>query len=240
MGDRYLGASVFRGEPADLTAALERDPPTLPGPGERWRGYTVLGVPFRCGDLLTLRRFPARSSGGACTSVWHRAASGRWTFYSDVPADQGCARFFDSVIDELVHAPIRIEWPDPRSLIVSVDGGRTISWSLELASTVATRLFTRLAAAMPEQSWNDPRVRGILESLAPILLRTGRLRLSGATPSGCRFVTTPRAVWAVTASRATVDGRPLGPMAPLPQQVALAGFWIPRRALFTIGESRIE
>jgi hypothetical protein len=240
MGNRYLGVSMSGGEPADLTAALERDPPALPGPGERSRGYTVLGVPFLSGDLLALRRFPSTSSGSACTSVWHRAASGRWTFYADVPADEGCARYFDSGIDELVHAPIRIEWPDLRSLIVSVNGGRTISWSLELASTVATRLFTRLASAMPERSWNDPRVRGVLESLAPILLRTGRLRLSGPTPSGYRFVTTPRAVWAVASSRAMLDGRPLGPMAPLPEQVALAGFWIPRRALFAIGESRIE
>jgi hypothetical protein len=82
-------------------------------------------------------------------------------------------------------------------------------------------------------------VLAVLERLAPLVLRAGLWRWSGTTPCGCRFVTSPRSVWAVIASWATLAGRLLGPWRRFPRQVALGGFWIPPRPLFTIGESRM-
>jgi hypothetical protein len=65
--------------PADEAADTETA--GLPaGGGERFAGYGVMGLPFRSGHVLAMRRFPASSIGPACTSVWHRSPDGRWVF----------------------------------------------------------------------------------------------------------------------------------------------------------------
>jgi hypothetical protein len=69
--------------------------PSLPaGKSERFAGYAVIGLPFRSGHVLALRRFPASSVGPGYTSIWHRDPRGSWTFYSTVPPEQSCSRYY--------------------------------------------------------------------------------------------------------------------------------------------------
>ena len=51
-----------------------------------------MGLPFRSGHILGLRRFPASSVGPGYRTVWHRAPSGRGTVYQDQPAQLACIR----------------------------------------------------------------------------------------------------------------------------------------------------
>ena len=74
-------------QPADYAEEIEREPTLPAGSGERFSGYGVMGLPFRSGHILGLRRFSASSIGPGYRSVWHRAPSGRWTFYQDQPAE---------------------------------------------------------------------------------------------------------------------------------------------------------
>lgn len=222
-------------EPAELAAAIERAGLLPDGPGDRFGGYGVLGVPFRSGDALALRRFPVTSLGGGYTSVWHRSPEGDWTFYSDVGTGPGCTRYFGDSIRDAVIAPIRIEWNGPRNVSVAVDGGRVLAWTFALRPTPSTRLLNRLAGMVPPRRWTDPRVLRAMEVAARVTLRAGDVRLTGVTPTGTRFMVNPRAVWLVEASRAVIAGRDLGPMGPITPQPALGDVRIPRRGLFAVG-----
>lgn len=224
-----------RGEPAELAAAIERAGLAPEGPGDRFGGYAVLGVPFKSGDALALRRFPLTSQGSGYTSVWHRSPGGAWTFYSDVAAGEGCGRYFGPGIRETVTAPIRIEWTGLRSVSVAVDGGRLLAWTLTLRASPSTRLLNQMAALVPSQLWTDRRVLRAIELAARLILRAGDVRLSGETPAGHRFLVNPRAVWLVGACRATLAGRDLGPTGPILPQPALGDVRIPRRGLFAVG-----
>src|SRR5436190_20818243 len=81
-------------EPADAAAAIERGAGLPPGRGERFAGYGVMGLPFRSGHILALRRFPASSIGPGYRSVWHRGPNARWTFFQDIAPVQACSRYF--------------------------------------------------------------------------------------------------------------------------------------------------
>ncbi len=59
-------------EPREAIQRMEAEPKLPGGSDVRFAGYAVLGLPFRSGHLLALRRFPASSVGPAYTSVWHR------------------------------------------------------------------------------------------------------------------------------------------------------------------------
>ncbi len=97
-------------QPAEYGDEIEREP-TLPAvPGERFSGYGVMGLPFRSGHILGLRRFSASSIGPGYRSVWHRAPSGRWTFYQDQPAELACTRYFGAAVEEVREGPIEIGW----------------------------------------------------------------------------------------------------------------------------------
>jgi hypothetical protein len=92
-------------EPAEIVADLERRPELTPGAGERFFGYGVMGLPFRSGHVLGLRRFPASSIGPAYRSVWHRDPDGRWTFHQDQPAELACTRWRSRPVLGLMSAP---------------------------------------------------------------------------------------------------------------------------------------
>jgi hypothetical protein len=49
--------------PAEIVEELERKADLPPGAQERFFGYGVMGLPFRSGHILALRRFPASSIG---------------------------------------------------------------------------------------------------------------------------------------------------------------------------------
>jgi hypothetical protein len=92
-------------EPADIAADIERRSELPPGSEERFFGYGVMGLPFRSGHVLALRRFPASSIGPGYRSVWHRDPHGRWTFYQDQPGELACTRYFGSASMRCVRGP---------------------------------------------------------------------------------------------------------------------------------------
>jgi hypothetical protein len=223
-------------EPADLAAALERGGQVQDGPGDRFTGYAALGVTFASGDVLALRRFPICSSGPGYTSVWHCTPSGRWTFYTDV-AGQGCAEYFGPLLDEVVVAPIRIEWSGPRRVSIAVDGGRRLVWSLLMRSTPLTRAFNAVAPGLAPTVVKHPRLLGPLALVARVVLHTGPLSLACRAPDGVGLVSMPWALWIVRSSRACIDGQDTGPNRPLGRTLALGDFHIPRRGLFAVSHA---
>ena len=114
-------------EPRELIQHIEETASLPSGSGERFAGYSVIGLPFRSGHVLALRRFPASSLGPGYTSVWHRDPGGNWTFYSTTAPEQSCSRYFGSQVEENVHAQVRIEWNGPDKFRVIADGSRPLS-----------------------------------------------------------------------------------------------------------------
>ena len=135
-------------QPAEYADEIEREPTLPAGSGERFSGYGVTGLPFRSGHILGLRRFSASSIGPGYRSVWHRAPSGRWTFYQDQPAELACTRYFGAAVDEVREGPIEIAWTGPRSFEVSAGGGE-LAWTLELASTPSPARSTESPLCFP-------------------------------------------------------------------------------------------
>jgi hypothetical protein len=74
-------------QPADLAQLRETNPRLPPGEWERVSGYGVMGLTFRSGHVLGLRRWTASSIGDRFTSIWHRDPAGRWTFYETSPCE---------------------------------------------------------------------------------------------------------------------------------------------------------
>ncbi|UUZ59748.1 hypothetical protein [Nocardioides sp. B-3] len=72
------------------------------------------------------------------------------------------------------------------------------------------------------------------------MLRTGRIRLAGATPNGPLFKAAPLQVWRVVGSSATYRGVDLGEPAPLDEQTRLGDFWLPQRGVFFVGRARFS
>ena len=86
-------------EPRKIVEAIENSSRLPEGHEERFTGYGVMGVPFKLGHVLCLRRFPVTSIGQGYTSVWHRDPGGCWTFIQDVSPRNGCSRYFGSAVD---------------------------------------------------------------------------------------------------------------------------------------------
>jgi hypothetical protein len=221
-------------EPAEIVEGLERELELPPGSEERFSGYGVMGLPFRSGHVLGLRRFPASSIGPGYRSVWHRDPHGRWTFYQDQPAELACTRYFGSAVDEVREEPIRIDWTGPRTLHVETGD---LEWTLEIGSTPVTRLFNAVGAALPARAWRSPPVLAVMSRVAGTALRAGRVRLTGLAPNGQRFAANPLIVWVATASTATLGGIDLGEMGPALEQAQLRDFAIPQRGMFVVGRA---
>jgi hypothetical protein len=226
----------FLTEPRDLAELTEIDPQLPPGPGERFSGYGVMGLPFDTGHVLALRRVPASSLGPGYTSVWHRTPSGRWTFWSDEPPHSPCCRYFGQAVDYVAVAPIRLTWTGWRSFRVIVGDG-FLDWSVSLRASPATLLMNALGALLPETVWRSPPALRALSRLAGPLLGLGRATLTGHVPNGQWFRTAPRLVWLIRESRAALAGTSLGRPQPLHDQAWLGEFAIPQRGFFVIGSA---
>jgi hypothetical protein len=210
------------------------------GSGDRFSGYAVIGLPFRSGHVLALRRFEASSLGTAYTSVWHRDPKGRWTFHQNVPPDQSCPRYFGAAITQNTTESIRIDWLDRRRLCVTVEAPGEIVWDIRLAPTLATRMINRVANGMPS-SWRGKRpVLAAMETAARWILGAGEMKLTCHTPNGQAFTGIPRWIWPIAESRATIRGIDAGVPAPLPKQATLGDFCIPQRGIFAIVTSILE
>ncbi len=229
----------MRTSPRELVALLEAEPALPPGSDERFNGYGVMGLPFRSGHVLGLRRFPATSVGRGYTSVWHRAPDGRWTFYADAAPRQSCARYFGELASAAVDAEIRIAWDGPLHLHV-VAPGIPLDWDISLAPTAATRLMSAVGRLLPDAAWHSAPVLTFMGVMAGPLLGVGRVGLSGKVPNRQRFIANPRLVWRVSQSRAVLAGEGLGVPGPVRPQAHLEDFWIPQRGMFSMGQVYFE
>lgn len=224
--------------PREAAAYVERHAQLPAGPGERFYGYGLMGLPFESGHYLALRRWPANSLGRAYRSVWHRDPAGSWVFYGDTPPEVSCPRYFGSAVSETHLADIGIEWHGPNELTVTVAG--VLQWDLTLRGTSATRALTSTGRMMPAKLWRSAVVLRGLGRIAGLTLQGGRIRLTGHAPNGQWFLNNPRLIWVVASSHATVNGIDLGRPGPLAEQARLGDFWLPQRGIFAVGEAYCE
>jgi len=227
-------------EPKELVDRLEQGAELPSGNEERFAGYGVMGVPFTSGDLLAMRRFPASSLGQGYTSVWHRDPQGRWTFYSDVPPQLACPRYFGSAVGEAMVREIEITWLSPRDFTISIEENPGLDWHVSSAETPATRLINAVGGVLPDALWRKEAVLKPMEKAASLILRAGRLGLTGQVPNHQRFIANPMLIWAIQSSTASMGNQDLGSVGPLPVQTRLGDFWIPQRGIFAIGRAFFE
>lgn len=223
-------------EPRARAEQAERQRRAPGGPGERFRGWGVMGLPFDSGHILALRRFPASSVGPGYTAVWHRDPDRTWTMFVDVPPPCACPRYFGRDVTRVVETEIVVSWTGPSSFRV-VTGSAGFHWDVGVSATPVTRLMNGVARFLPEPLWRSRRFLGAMGRLAGPLLRAGTLRLHGHVPNGHRFLGSPRLAWVVTESSAVVEGEDIGEPGPLDRQAHLRDFWIPQRGLLAFGES---
>jgi hypothetical protein len=219
---------------------LEQGAELPSGCAERFAGYGIMGVPFASGHVLAMRRFTAASIGPDYTSVWHRDPQGRWTFFVDVAPEMACPRYFGTAISELVVTKIEITWSSPRELTISIGESPRLAWHLSLQETAATRTMNTVGGVLPDALWRKEVVLGPMGKAASLMLRAGRLRLTGQAPNRQRFLANPMRIWAVKSSEATIGRQDLGDVRPLPEQTRLGDFWIPQRGIFAIGRAFFE
>jgi hypothetical protein len=227
-------------EPRDLIEQIEASASLPEGSCERFTGYSVLGLPFRSGHVLALRRFPASSIGPGYTSVWHRDRAGDWTFYQSTLPQQACSRYFGQLVKQNLVQDISIDWTNPRSFTVRSDGEHSLEWHVGLKRTIATRLMNGLTHLVP-RSWREkPTLLSLMGFAARLSLGTGKLRLVGRAPNGQTFISNPSAIWLVSQSQAKIDEVDVGPPGPLPVQAELGEFLVPQRGVFAAGSALLE
>jgi hypothetical protein len=227
-------------EPRELVQQIERTASVPSGGGDRFAGYAVIGLPFQSGHVLALRRFPASSVGPGYTSVWHRAPSGRWTFYSTVAPEQSCSRYFGAEPDGDVAGPIHVEWSGPLQFRVVAGETHALTWDVTLAESFATRWMNRAASLVPDVWWRKSLMLTVMGFAARFILGAGKMNLAGRTPNGQDFIANPERVWLVESSRATIHGVDAGPVGALRQQARLNDFLIPQRGLFATARSYLQ
>jgi hypothetical protein len=227
-------------EPREVVEAIEKSRNLPGGDEERFTGYGVMGVTFRSGHVLCLRRFPIASIGRGYTSIWHRDPSECWTFIQDVPPHQGCSRYFGRSVNRSLVQDIRIEWANPRSFTVDTQGEHPVHWQVRLGRTVLSSLMNAVAGRMPDALWRSEAMLGAIGRIGSLVLGAGRMNLVGVVPNGQRFRANPKRMWVIDSSRADVCGRDLGEMGPLAEQARLGDFWIPQFGRFFTGSSFLE
>ena len=217
--------------PREAATSMEHDPVLPDGSDERAAGYGVIGLPFASGHYLALRDFVASSFGPAYRSVWHRDPAGDWTVYSTTPPEQSCARFIGAALaNPPVTTPIDVTWLGDAHVRIYIDD--VLDWTMQLASTPATRLMTAMSRRMPASAWTSRVVLAAMGRMAGPMLSAGRMRLSGDMPNGQDFLAAPKQIWSIEASSATVKGRDIGAIGPLAKQDRIGGFWLPQRGIF--------
>jgi hypothetical protein len=219
-----------------LLAQHVEENPTLPrGTGDRVSGYTVMGLTFRSGHVLGLRRWTASSVGEPFTSIWHRDPRGRWTFYESARSEIACTRYFGADVERVCVGPIGLEWEGPRRLRIHTVNGPQVDWTIDLGSTPVSRLMSLIGSAMPLAAWRSRPVLTAMGYIAGRALRVGTVKLTGRTSNNQHFDANPLRIWYVTESHATVEGDDLGTIGPLAEQAHMADFYVPQRGIFAIG-----
>lgn len=224
---------------AELAEAADAHAEVPAGPGDRFAGYGVMGLPFASGHVLAMRRFPASSVGPGYTSVWHRDPGGEWVFWQDQQPELGCARYFSHALAGARRAEIELAWTGPDTLDIAVPEAG-LAWTSTLRATPVTRVLSAVGRRMPDPLWRSRPVLAAMGVMAGAALRAGRVGLTGRTPNGQHFVANPIQVWMVASATASVGGTDLGPPGPLADQSALGDFRIPQRGVFAIGRAGFE
>lgn len=225
--------------PREQINEIERNPKLPDDERERFRGYSVVGVPFRSGHILGLRRWPASSIGPGYTTVWHRDPSGYWTFYSTAEPRVACNRYFGGEVGEVREADIDINWTGAESFRVTTDDGE-VDWRVSLESTAASRFVSNFCSNLPDMLWRQKPVLKAMGAGGGRLLHAGEIRLEGRTPNLQEFEARPLRVWMIPESRATVNGIDFGEVGPTPEPAHLGDFTFPQRGLFAIAETFME
>jgi hypothetical protein len=225
-------------EPREIIGNIEKTASLPLGSADRFAGYAVIGLPFRSGHVLALRRFPASSLGPGYTSVRHRNPAGNWTFYSTVAPEQGCSLYFGSEIQRNVVGPIDIKWTGPAQFCVLI--GDVLQWEVTFNQSPLSRLMNLAARLVPDQWWHTRMTLKIMGHAARIMLGTGKMNLAGKTPNGHEFIANPQRVWLIDSSRAVVNKTDLGPVGALNQQASLNEFLIPQRGVFAVARAFME
>lgn len=225
-------------EPAHFAKLAEEHRQLPPGGHERFAGYGIMAQPFRSGHVLALRRFPRSTIGGAYTSVWHCDPDGHWTMWNDTDPLCSCPRYFGPALTESEQCPIEVDWPDPWTICVRIEG--VLDWKTEITPTPATRVMSLAASHLPEFLWRNRVALGVLGRTAGPTLRAGAIRFQGTVPSRQWFRVRIPHVWATRDVRANVHGQDLGPGGPTRPQRWLGGFALPTRGLFAVGQVTLE
>jgi hypothetical protein len=225
-------------EPRDL--AMQAEAAALPsGTDERFNGWGIMGLPFRSGHVLGLRRFPASSVGPGYTSLWHRTPQGAWTFFGDTPPMQSCTRYFGSAVETFIQTPIAIEWPARRSMRITIPAAG-LEWTSRLSPTPVTRAMNALGSMMPDPMWRNTFVLDMMAAVAGVALRAGKLRMRGRAPNGQSFIANPLRIWTIPDADASLRSEKFGPVGSLAEQAWLGDFAIPQRGMFAIGRAFFE
>src|SRR5580700_10557713 len=147
--------------PGAFAQAVEESPVLPPADCERVSGYGVMGLPFRSGHILGLRRWTASSVGDRFTSIWHRDPSGRWTFYESVSCEIACTRYFGADVERVQEGPIDLEWEAPDRLHVRTGDG-AVEWEIEMRSTATTRMMSSIGSVVPLAAWRSGLVLKVI------------------------------------------------------------------------------
>jgi hypothetical protein len=222
-------------EPAEFARQVETHPQLPPADCERVAGYGVMGLPFRSGHVLGLRRWTASSVAEGFTSIWHRNPSGQWTFYESVPSEIACTRYFGADVARVKIEPIAVDWEGDRRLHVHTVDSPAVDWHLELGCTLVTRFMSLAGSALPLAAWRSRPVLSAMGRVAGWSLGVGTVKLTGMTSNRQPFDANPQRIWLVTDSHAVVEGQGLGATGPLAEQAHLGDFYMPQRGIFAIG-----
>ena len=225
--------------PRDVAARLEAAVAPPAGSGERSWVYAVMGLPFRSGHVLAMRRVPVTSVGPGHTSVWHRNPAGQWSFYTSVTPRLGCPRYFGSAATRAVETEISIEWKGPDRFEVRIPAAE-LEWTMVTRETPMARAMNVLARLLPEAAWRSRGLLSVMGAVVGPLLGVGHLSLVGRVPNGQEFMAIPRAMAMIVATRASIGGQDLGAAGPLRSQARLGDFWIPQRGILALGHTHFE
>jgi len=151
-----------------------------------------------------------------------------------------CPRYFGSALEEALVREIEISWSSPHDFTISIQEAPSLEWHLSLAQTPATRLINAVGGVLPDALWRKEAVLKAMGKAASIMLRAGRLRLTGQVPNHQRFIANPMLIWAIQSSTARMGNEDLGSVGPLAVQTRLGDFWIPQRGIFAIGRAFFE
>ncbi len=226
-------------EPRDYAAHAESLKSGLSKDWEHFSGWGIMGLPFRSGHILGLRRFPAASIGPGYTSLWHRDSAGTWTFYADAQPMQSCNRYFGSAVERFVLAIIDLTWEGPRRLTVRIPDA-SLEWTSDFVATAMTRGMNALGSLMPEFMWRSSMVLGVMSRVAGVALRAGAVRMHGRAPNGQSFIANPRLIWTISDATATLGRHDFGPPGPVRPQAWLGDFALPQRGMLAVGAAFFE